>query len=55
MAKSLEAIRRRACATRASGARFSAADRERRNLHRALAVQQNVFLHLFSVKMRRRR
>src|SRR5690349_20708214 len=24
------------------------------NLHRALAVQQNIFLHLFSVKMRRR-
>lgn len=24
------------------------------NLHRALAVQQNLFLHLFSVKMRRR-
>ena len=25
------------------------------NLHRALAVQQNVFLHLFSVKMRKAR
>ena len=25
------------------------------NLHRALAVQQNIFLHLFSVKMRRAR
>ena len=52
MAKSIEAYMNDVRETRLWRSVFRSGSGET-NLHRALAVQQNIFMHLFSVKMRR--
>ncbi len=53
MAKTITKLFRRV--TRHAGMAFGVSQRDRiEHLHRALAIQQNVFLHLFSTKVRTR-